>query len=85
MIVMGSATAELHGRKTADRLVYWGFLPMLVSAGLIQLVLALPTTADQRLLLCGLCVFANFVQNLQETVSICGARLVFQPPSRTGG
>jgi uncharacterized integral membrane protein (TIGR00697 family) len=43
LVVMGSATAELHGRKAADMLVRWGFLPLIVSAGLIQLVLALPT------------------------------------------
>jgi uncharacterized integral membrane protein (TIGR00697 family) len=43
LVVMGSAVAELHGRATADALVRWGFLPLIVSAGLIQLVLALPT------------------------------------------
>jgi len=42
LVVMGSAIAELHGRKTADALVRWGFLPLIVSALLIQLVLALP-------------------------------------------
>ncbi|NIJ09593.1 hypothetical protein FHS31_003230 [Sphingomonas vulcanisoli] len=43
LVVMGSAITELHGQKVADQLVRWGFLPMLVAAGLIQLVLALPT------------------------------------------
>lgn len=43
LVVMGSAVAELHGRATADSLVRWGFLPLIVSALLIRLVLALPT------------------------------------------
>lgn len=45
LVVMGSAVAELHGRATADRLVRWGFLPLIASAVLIQLVLALPVDA----------------------------------------
>ncbi|RVT92777.1 queuosine precursor transporter [Sphingomonas crocodyli] len=43
LVIMGSAIAELHGRQTADSMVRWGFLPLIVSAALIQLVLALPT------------------------------------------
>jgi uncharacterized integral membrane protein (TIGR00697 family) len=43
LVVMGSAVAELHGRTAADALVRWGFLPLTISAALIQLVLALPT------------------------------------------
>ncbi|MDO6416564.1 queuosine precursor transporter [Sphingomonas sp. BIUV-7] len=43
LVAMGSAVAELHGRKTADAIVRWGFLPLIVSALLIQIVLALPT------------------------------------------
>jgi uncharacterized integral membrane protein (TIGR00697 family) len=43
LVVMGSAVAELHGRTAADALVRWGFLPLIISAALIQLVLALPT------------------------------------------
>jgi uncharacterized integral membrane protein (TIGR00697 family) len=45
IVAMGSAVAELHGRKTADALVRWGFLPLIVSAVLIRIVLALPTDA----------------------------------------
>jgi uncharacterized integral membrane protein (TIGR00697 family) len=45
LVVMGSATTELHGRATGDALVRWGFLPLIVSALLIQVVLALPTDA----------------------------------------
>ena len=42
---MGSAVAELHGRRTADLLVRFGFVPLILSALLIQIVLALPTDA----------------------------------------
>jgi uncharacterized integral membrane protein (TIGR00697 family) len=45
LVAMGSAVAELHGRKTADAIVRWGFLPLIVSAILIQVVLALPVDA----------------------------------------
>jgi uncharacterized integral membrane protein (TIGR00697 family) len=45
LVIMSSAIAELHGRATADALVRWGFLPLIVSALLIQLVLALPADA----------------------------------------
>ena len=43
LVVLSSAIAELHGQKTATLLVRFGFVPLFVSAGLIQLVLALPT------------------------------------------
>ena len=46
LVVMGSATAELHGRKAADMLVRWGFLPLIASALLIRVVLLLPTDPD---------------------------------------
>jgi len=42
LVVLSSAVAELHGQKTATLLVRLGFIPLFVSAGLIQLVLALP-------------------------------------------
>ena len=42
LVMLGSATAELHGRAVADRLVRIGFLPLVVSMALIQLVLRLP-------------------------------------------
>jgi uncharacterized integral membrane protein (TIGR00697 family) len=42
LVVLASTIAELHGRKVADRLVRFGFLPLLVSMALIQLVLVLP-------------------------------------------
>ena len=41
-IVVTNATAELHGRPVAQRMVLMGFVPLLVSIALMQLVLALP-------------------------------------------
>ncbi|MCB2087662.1 MAG: queuosine precursor transporter [Sphingomonadaceae bacterium] len=46
LVVLSSAIAQLYGRKTADRLVLWGFLPLAVSIGLIALVLSLPASKD---------------------------------------
>lgn len=42
LVVLSSAVAELHGQKIATALVRLGFIPLFVSAALIQLVLALP-------------------------------------------
>jgi uncharacterized integral membrane protein (TIGR00697 family) len=42
LVVLSSAISELHGQKTATLLVRLGFVPLLVSAALIQLVIALP-------------------------------------------
>jgi uncharacterized integral membrane protein (TIGR00697 family) len=41
-IVTVNATAELHGRPVAQRMVFMGFVPLIVSLALMQLVLALP-------------------------------------------
>jgi queuosine precursor transporter len=41
-IVVTNATAELHGRPVAQRMVLMGFVPLFVSIALMQLVLALP-------------------------------------------
>ncbi len=46
LVILGSATAELHGRATADKLVRVGFVPMLVSMALMQIVLASPADPD---------------------------------------
>ncbi len=43
LVAMASAVSELHGRATADALVRWGFLPLIVSAVLIRIVLIMPT------------------------------------------
>jgi queuosine precursor transporter len=42
LVVLSSATAQLHGPATANRLVLWGFLPLAVSIVLILFVLRLP-------------------------------------------
>jgi uncharacterized integral membrane protein (TIGR00697 family) len=42
LVVLSSAVAELHGQRTATLLVRFGFIHLLTSAALIQLVLALP-------------------------------------------
>lgn len=42
LVIMSSAVAELYGQKTATMLVRLGFVPLLVSAALIQFVLLLP-------------------------------------------
>lgn len=42
LVILSSAIAELHGQKVATSLVRLGFVPLLVSAGLIHLVIALP-------------------------------------------
>jgi uncharacterized integral membrane protein (TIGR00697 family) len=42
LVVLSSAVAEFHGQKAATALVRFGFVPLFVSAALIQLVLALP-------------------------------------------
>jgi uncharacterized integral membrane protein (TIGR00697 family) len=42
LVVLSSAIAELHGTETANRLVRYGFIPLILSALLIQLVIALP-------------------------------------------
>ncbi|MES2444794.1 MAG: queuosine precursor transporter [Pseudomonadota bacterium] len=42
LVALSSAIAELHGAKTANRLVRVGFIPLLVAMALIELVLRLP-------------------------------------------
>lgn len=42
LVILSSAVAELHGREIANKLVLWGFLPLLSSMALIALVLQLP-------------------------------------------
>nr|WP_314445508.1 queuosine precursor transporter [uncultured Sphingomonas sp.] len=44
LVVTSSAVAELHDRSTANKLVIWGFVPLLASAALTVLVLALPAS-----------------------------------------
>lgn len=46
LVVISSTIAQLHGRAAANRLVWWGFLPLAFSIGLMTLVLALPPSPD---------------------------------------
>lgn len=46
LVVTSSAVAELHGRTIANRLVFIGFVPLLVSLALSVLVLALPPSPE---------------------------------------
>ncbi len=46
LVVLSSTVAQLYGRKTADRMVFWGFLPLALSVALIFVVLQLPASAD---------------------------------------
>jgi uncharacterized integral membrane protein (TIGR00697 family) len=46
LVVTSSSVAELFGRPTANRLVIFGFVPLLVSLALSVLVLNLPAAKD---------------------------------------
>jgi uncharacterized integral membrane protein (TIGR00697 family) len=43
LVVLSSTVAELHGRETANRLVRFGFIPLLTAIALIWFVIQLPT------------------------------------------
>jgi queuosine precursor transporter len=58
LVVLSSAIAELHGTAIANRLVRYGFIPLILSALLIQLVIALPA--------------ADFWKNQDAFVTILG-------------
>ncbi|MFA9199888.1 MAG: queuosine precursor transporter [Cypionkella sp.] len=46
LVVISSTVAQLYGDGLARKLVWWGFLPLLVSSLLMQLVLNLPASAE---------------------------------------
>lgn len=46
LVALSSSVAELYGRATANRLVLWGFVPLVLSMALILLVLAIPAAHD---------------------------------------
>jgi uncharacterized integral membrane protein (TIGR00697 family) len=48
LVAVSSAVAELHGRATANRLVMFGFIPLVASILLSLLVLALPASAHME-------------------------------------
>ena len=45
LVVLSSAISELHGAAVAQKLVRYGFIPLILSALLIQLVIALPSAS----------------------------------------
>jgi queuosine precursor transporter len=42
LVVLSSAVSELHGQKTATQLVRYGFIPLIMSAAMIWMVIAMP-------------------------------------------
>ena len=46
LVVISSTIAQLYGERLARRVVWWGFLPLGISAALIGLVLVLPAAPD---------------------------------------
>ena len=48
LVVTSSSTAEIHDRKTANALVGFGFIPLLMSMALLMLVDWLPASQDMQ-------------------------------------
>lgn len=48
LVALSSTVAELHGQGTANRLVLWGFVPLILSIMLTALVLALPASPEMQ-------------------------------------
>jgi hypothetical protein len=46
LVVISSTVAQLYGERLANRLVWWGFLPLGFAIALMALVLSLPPSAD---------------------------------------
>lgn len=46
LVALSSAVAELYGKATANRLVLWGFVPLVLSMILILVVLAIPAAKE---------------------------------------
>ncbi len=46
LVVISSTIAQLYGEKLANRIVWWGFVPLLLASGLMQLVLHLPASPE---------------------------------------
>lgn len=46
LVVISSAIAQIHGQRIATRIVWWGFVPLGMSALIMQLVLGLPASAE---------------------------------------
>lgn len=48
LVIVSSAVAELHGTKIANRLVQFGFVPLIASIALSLVVLSLPPAPDME-------------------------------------
>lgn len=48
LVVISSTIAQLYGQAMAQKLVLWGFVPLLISAILLQVVLLLPASTEMR-------------------------------------
>lgn len=46
LVVISSTVAQLYGQAVANRIVWWGFVPLGISALLMQLVLSLPPSTE---------------------------------------
>lgn len=46
LVVISSTVTQLYGQATATRIVWWGFIPLAISALLMQLVLNLPASTE---------------------------------------
>jgi uncharacterized integral membrane protein (TIGR00697 family) len=46
LVVISSTISQLYGQNVATRIVWWGFIPLGISALLMQLVLALPASTE---------------------------------------
>jgi uncharacterized integral membrane protein (TIGR00697 family) len=46
LVVISSTLSQLYGRQLANRIVWWGFLPLLIASLLMQLVLGLPASVE---------------------------------------
>lgn len=48
LVALSSAVSELHGPAVANRIVLWGFVPLVLSIMLTALVLALPASPEMQ-------------------------------------
>lgn len=48
LVALSSTVSEMHGQSTANRLVLWGFVPLILSIMLTALVLALPASPEMQ-------------------------------------
>ncbi len=46
LVVISSTIAQLYGKALAQRIVWWGFLPLFIASVLMQLVLGLPASPE---------------------------------------